>query len=129
MNTCVSKDELLARFIVYHRWVRKDNTIRSDAFMPDENLETSVTRHLGISEEDIWNIGKLTVDKPPRKLLGRSDVKAADVRMQLLDVEPREEEGNPNHANIVDWSDKTDMQKSCAQLIAAAASKFIGLPK
>lgn len=128
MKRCVSNDELLARFIVYHRWVRSDETVRSEAFMPDEDLETSVTRHLGLSEENIWKIGQLTVGKPPRKLLGRGDVKAVDVRVPGLDVEPRPEPYNPNHANIVDWPDKKDVKKNLAQLVAAS-THFVKLPK
>jgi len=55
-------------------------------------------------------------------------VKTGDIRTYGLDVEPKEKKDNPNHANIVDWPDKKDLQKRRAQLIAATA-KFIDLPK
>lgn len=123
----VANDEKLARFVVFSRWIRDNKTIRSDAFMPTPSLETSVTRHVGISEERIWELGDLTVGKPPRCLHGRADIKAGSVRECGLDVEPRMEVNNPNHANIVDWPGRKDVQKSFAQLIVATAD-FVPKP-
>ena len=119
----VSDSELLARFIVFKRWIRPaDQTVKQNAFLPPSDLKLSVTRHLNISKTDIWNIGEQTVGKPPRELRGRADIEAIDVRKQNLDVESQPVDRNPNHANIVDWTDSKDAQKIRALAIAEKAT-------
>ena len=118
----ITEDELLARFIVYSRWVRSDSTVKSDAFIPPPNLELSVTHHLGLSERSLWDIGNSVAAQSGRALYGRADVKSAAVMAVSLSINPAPCSNNPNHANIIGWPQEKSAQKSLAQQIAAKAS-------
>ena len=122
----VSDSEVLARFIAYGGWIRKDKTVRQDAFIPYPHSELSVTRHLSLSEAEIWNLGKLAIGDPPRQLHGRADITAINVRNQDLNVESQPVVGNPNHAVIINWPNAKDAQKVRALELAAAA-KFVSI--
>ena len=50
----ITDDETLARFVVVKEWVRADKTIRPDAFVPPKDLNLSVTRHIGLTEMELW---------------------------------------------------------------------------
>lgn len=132
MTDAVSPDELLARYIVYAKWIRNsDQTIRPDAFIPPDS-DLSVTRHLQLNEETLWKIGKAITDgmHPKRSLYGRADVKTLCVIDQHLEVVPDPVEPdnpdhphyNPNHANITNWPLEKNAKKMCALEIAKAAS-------
>jgi hypothetical protein len=123
--------ERLARFITKHWWVRPDGSIQSDAFIPPKDLNLSVTRHLSLSEERLWAIGKKVVDaiaeKCSAQLVGRADISAHDVARHALTVEAAPLPENPNHAHIKGWPDKP-ARKSIAQQLAKAA-KFEPSPR
>ncbi len=129
MNGSVAPDELLARYITSSRWLRSSNqTIKSDAFIPP-NSELSVTRHLHLTEESIWKIGRKIAAGIPRTLYGRADVETCHVIAQGLDVVSQPvEPDNPNHANIINWPTEKDARKMCALEIANAAS-FVANPE
>ncbi|MGB8225977.1 MAG: hypothetical protein WCE45_03780 [Sedimentisphaerales bacterium] len=127
MNGSIAPDELLARYITSSKWIRKqDQTVKQDAFIPP-NSELSVTRHLGLTEEAIWKIGKKIVESTPRFLHGRADVETSHVIAQRLNVVPQPEDDNPNHANIINWPPDKDARKMCALEIAKVAH-FIATP-
>ena len=117
----IKEEELLARFIVYRRWIRSDNSIRSEAFIPPASLELSVTRHLGLSQTVLWKIGNSVTSRRNLKLHGRADVHASVAIKLSLAVVSAPESDNPNHANITGWPKEKSEQKSLAQLIAAKA--------
>ena len=50
----ITDDELLARFMLFSRWIREDRTLRPDGFMPSPNSDLSVTRQFGLSEVALW---------------------------------------------------------------------------
>ena len=130
MNGSVAPDELLARYITYSRWFHKqDLTVRQDAFIP-LNSELSVTRHLYLTEEDIWKIGRKIAEgmSTPRRLHGRADVETRHVIAQRLNVVPQPVDGNPNHANIINWPPDKDARKMCALEIAKIA-RFVVNPE
>jgi|SRR5580658_9034405 hypothetical protein len=119
----IADSELLARFITFRAWYRtNDQTVKPDAFMPYPQ-SVSVTRHEGISDSKIWEIGQAIVDSQPqpRTLHGRADLMTADVRRAGLEVEERPEQTNPNHAEIIDWPRDKPSQKIRAQKLAAVA--------
>ncbi|MGB5137621.1 MAG: hypothetical protein WBP29_03715, partial [Candidatus Zixiibacteriota bacterium] len=69
----VGNEEILSRFVIYGKFVRKDNTARPEAFLPFPRTELSVTRSLNIDSKQIWKFGaqiRLTTSK----LHGRVDV-------------------------------------------------------
>ena len=130
MVNFVSPSELLARYITSSRWFRRqDQTVKQDAFIPPESpLELSVTRHLNLSENDIWNIGREIATGQLRNLHGRADVETFHVTAQSLNVVPQPVLNNPNHANIVGWPPDKDARKMRALEIARAA-RFVANPE
>jgi hypothetical protein len=121
----VADDEWLARFILFGKWLRGDQTVRSDAFIPHPWPNLSVTRRLGLDEEELWRIGQNVADQRSLPLYGRADVRARVIRKHRLDIQPTPE--SRNHANITGWPKEKPAQKIIAQEIAAAAT-FISTP-
>jgi hypothetical protein len=62
----VYDNELLARFIFFSGWFRKDQTVRPDGFMPYPHSDLSVTRHWELSESQLWQIGHKAAGDPTR---------------------------------------------------------------
>lgn len=122
MPTTVKDDEWLARFILFRKWIRNsDQTLRPDAFIPHPWPDLSVTRHLELSQNEIWETGQGVADQRGTKLLGRGDVRASVPRGQRLQIEAAPIDGNLNHANITGWPADKPAQKMIAQEIAARA--------
>ena len=117
----VADEEQLARFVLFSRWVRtSDQTVRPDAFVPYPWPDLSVTRHLELSEAELWQIGQGVADqRPDATLYGRADLQALTVRWQSLVIAPTREPRN--HANITSWPAEKSKQKLVAQLLASAA--------
>jgi len=122
----IYSDELVARFIRTKAWLRiSDNTVRPDAFMPPRDLNLSVTRHIGLSEESLWKIGKQVIskfaEKRPAELIGRADLLVETIPPPLR-AEPVPVPENPNHAHVTGWPTDKPSQKNIAQRLAAAAT-------
>ena len=115
----VTDNELLARFVLFNNWIRRDQTVRPDAFIPYPYLYLSVTRHRELSEFDLWKIGQSVADKRSHSLYGRADIQATAVKAQSLRIEPTPMP--KNHANIIGWPVDKPGQKIIAQEIAAIA--------
>lgn len=130
MVNTIASNEILARYITSSRWFRRqDQTVKQDAFIPPESpLELSVTRHLNLSENEIWNIGREIATGQERNLHGRADVEASYVTAQSLNVVPHPVLNNPNHANIVGWPPDKDARKMRALEIARMA-RFVANPE
>lgn len=120
MIDSVVPEEFLARYVVRSGWIRSDRTVRKDAFIPRDS-ELSVTRHLHLTEENIWNIGRRIAEKRSCTLYGRADVETRHVLAQGLDVMAQPVPDNPNHANIINWPAEKDARIMCALQIAEAA--------
>lgn len=120
-NTLVMDDESLARFILFSKWIRADQTVKPDAFVPRPypDLDLSVTRHSNLAEQALWKIAQDVADTSKRNLYGRADIYASSVRRQNLKIEPAPALNNPNHANVIDWPADKSAQKSIAQQLAA----------
>lgn len=127
VQTAVSADEQLARFILFSKWFRSDETVKPEAFMPHPYMDLSVTRHQVLSEHEIWEIGRGVGGVRGATLYGRADIRASDVLRQSLDVKSAPVPNNPNHANIIGWPEQKPAQKVIALQLAAAA-KYRGLP-
>lgn len=124
----VIDDEWLARFILFHRWIRvSDQTVRPEAFIPHPYPDLSVTRHNNLSEQELWQVGQGVADARPAKLYGRTDIQVAEIRRQALIVEFKPVANNPNHANVIGWPVEKSAQKSIAQQLAAGRA-FISKP-
>ena len=105
----------LARFILFSKWIRtSDRSIRPDAFIPHPWPNLSVTRHIDLSEADLWQIGQAVADLRPANLLGRADFQAGLAHTQKLRAEADPIVGNPNHAIVSGWPpDKPTQKKNC----------------
>jgi len=129
----VSANEKVARFVTVGKWIRADQTIRQDAFVPPKDLELSVTRHLKLSEDELWNIGQKVAEEVGQKrsatLHGRADITASQVFQQNLKAEAAPRPANPNHAHITGWPSGKSEQKNIAQELAVAAGKAVLAPK
>lgn len=122
----VADQELLARFVLFRRHIRtSDQTVKPEAFIPYPRPELSVTRHLGLAEAELWELGQAVADQRAITLHGRADVRASTVRRQSLRIEPTPEPRN--HANITGWPADKSAQKVIA-LEIAAASKYVPNP-
>lgn len=120
----ITDDEIIARFIVSKRWIRSDNSVKPEAFMPHPYPDLSVTRHLGLCESQLWAIGKDVVAPTGRTLHGRADVEVSVVRSQDLKVTSAPLPQNPNHANITGWPLGKPEQKIKALEIANESILF-----
>jgi len=115
----VSDEEELARFILRQNQFRSDHTVKPDAFIPYPWPDLSVTRHMELSEAELWEIGQEIADQRPATLYGRADVRAIVFRKQSLTLSPT---ATPkNHVNVSAWPSDKPTQKIIAQEIAAEA--------
>ena len=124
----VTYDEQLARFILQRSHLRQDGSVKQDAFVPYPWPDLSVTRHLQLTDKELWGIGHDVARQTTKTLHGRADVRAGDFQQQRLRVITAPVEGNPNHANVTDWPAEKPAQKIIAQQIAAAAGKARKVP-
>lgn len=116
----ILSEELLARFVLYARWIRADKTVRSDAFFPPPDGELSVTRHVGLTDLEIWQAGQAVSVERTLPLLGRADFSARVPRDLNLDVAAKEPPRN--HAVVRGWPVEKSEKMILAQKIAAKAS-------
>ena len=124
----VTSDELLARFILQRSHLRPDGSVKQDAFVPYPWPDLSVTRHLQLTDNELWSIGHDVARQTAKTLHGRADERASDFQQQRLRVIAAPVNGNPNHANVTDWPAEKPAQKIIAQQIAAAAGKARKVP-
>ncbi len=124
----VAADEALARYILHSSHIRaSDHTVRPNAFIPHPHGELSVTRHLLMTMEELWSVGRAVAAATSKTLYGRADFAASDCLAQQLAVHAAPIAENPNHANIGGWPADKSSQKIVALEIAATA-KFVARP-
>jgi len=123
----VANDERISRFLLFSRWfTRQTRRVKPDAFIPHPRIELSVSCIDGLSESEVWPLGKAVVAERPDNvtLYGRADLAAGSVRKQRLEVERNDIP--PRHANITGWSsDGKDAQRMKAVEIAAASTLIL----
>ena len=126
LPSIVNPNESLGRYLTQkNHFSRRDNAVRTLAFMPPTNLRLSVFRKDGLSLEALWDIGQRKVinNMPePRTLYGMADIKASKVREFGLEIEPSNKP--PRHADICGWPEKAK-HKSVAQQLAAEAKLIL----
>ncbi|MDR4495980.1 MAG: hypothetical protein R3B74_16500, partial [Nitrospirales bacterium] len=103
--------------------LRQDWTVKPDAFIPHPWPDLSVTRHLQLSEPELWNIAKIVAKQTEKTLYGRVDVRALDFERQTLRVVSTPVLENPNHASVSGWPVEKSAQKAIAQEITQAAGQ------
>ncbi len=124
--TPVSAAETVARYILYHRWIRSsDNSTKPEAFIPHPYQELSVTRHIGLTGQEVWELGRDVAISQEKPLLGRADLQVETILKMGLSIEP--DEPPQNHANIKGFPPGKSEQKSIAIRIAVKA-RFVPSP-
>ena len=113
----VGSNEWLARFILRKEHIRSDGTIKPDPFIPYKYVELSVTRHIGLSENEIWDAGKIVAAQIEKPLLGRADAKTKLFQKNNLSVKAAPVKGNRNHGNVIGWPTDKQSQKEIALLL------------
>lgn len=124
----VAASELLARFILQGSHLRPDRTVKPNAFIPYPYPDLSVTRHLRLTETDLWEVGKCVARQTGKILHGRADVRTMAFQEQGLYVAVAPLPDNQNHANVVGWPLDKPAQKIIALEIAAVAGKVLEVP-
>ena len=117
----VFDEEWLARMVFAKRHFRpSNNTVKEGAFLPQPaEPELSMTRHLGLSEEEIWQSGKDIASVRIVTLYGRADLQALTFRGKSLQVRP--DPPPMNHAVVTGWPPEKSAQMIIAKELAASA--------
>ena len=115
----VTLDEIVARYLMFSKWVRADQTIKHDAFMPPEDLELSVTRHRNATAAELWQARAQVATERGRTFYGRADVVVGAFVGQRLQVGSDPVPGNPNHAKVTGWPTSKSEQMLIAKKSAA----------
>lgn len=131
-GSLLSENEMLARFVLKKEWIRGvDNTIKQDAFILPKDLQLSVTRHVGISVEQLIQLGKavaaersVAVGGASLEFLGSADIQVQSATVHALKAVAWPLQNNPNHAHIISWPADKESRKTIAQELAAVA-KFV----
>lgn len=100
----IDQTEIVSRYIMDKNcYAATKNRVKYSAFMPSKNGEVSVYRISGISEHEIWDIGKKYVaEKRNKKLRARADLPVRKISNERLGV-ISEPNPHPLHANIINW--------------------------
>jgi hypothetical protein len=123
----VDDDELLARFVTHKKELNSETgRVKPCLFIPYKYVELSVTRHDRPDPNiDLLVIGRaVAAARGGRTLLGQTDILARDCRDVDLDVAHIPVPTNPNHADIVGYSDAKEDQLAVGQKLARAATSF-----
>jgi hypothetical protein len=87
----------------------------------------SVTRHLDLSDEELWQKGIREVAQSATKLIRRADFKTLTARGLALEVVSVPEPDNVYHAEVRGWPPEKHARKNLAVDIAESAH-FIPRP-
>ena len=85
----VESNEWLARFILNRIHLRQDRTVRQDAFIPHPWPDLSVTRHLQLTQTELWKIGQDVAREVGKTLHGRANVQAFAFQRQCCGLANR----------------------------------------
>ena len=126
MESDVTPDEILSRYILNKRVIKANNDIRHNLFMPyKEDNSTSVFRVVNLSETDIWNIGNVNVAEPQDKqLIARADIEVSNIE-PIGDLIVKSAEPPERHAIITNWPNQREDQIELAKELALSAGKAI----
>lgn len=121
MKQKVGEDEKLARYIFYRRQIRANGSVKPEALMPSPHPDMSVTRHLSLSEKEIWKIGQHIAEQRKKPLQGRLDLITKNLIKHSLQVISAPLADNKNHADVSNWPQDKSAQKQVALELCAEA--------
>jgi hypothetical protein len=114
--------EIVSRFLTQSDWIRQDDSVRPDAFVPHPYRDLSVSRVLSLNDDQVWEIARRVAASIPKRLHGRLD-SPAGLYADPLWVAASPIDENPNHADVTGWPKEKPQQKIIAQQISAKAGK------
>jgi hypothetical protein len=123
----VKDDESISHYIFDKKeFDQNKGIVLTVAFMPRiapgrTQLETSVFRVQGLSEDENWSFGEWVSIRRKRSLKGRGDLKVKDTTTLALQV-IAETSLHDHHADIVGWSEDEVDQLYCAAELAQSAT-------
>ena len=119
----VDPSERITRYLLSKsEFVKTKGKVKHNAFMPPPTGKKSVYRTSGLTENEIWNIGKQFVAKPRNKTLrARGDIAASDIQERGLQIIP-DKTPHPKHADIVGWPSEKHDQLMIAKILESKAS-------
>jgi len=112
----VGAAEMLSHYL-FRKELRADDTVRPGAVIPYPHEALSATRHEGLTDEEVWDSGRVVACKQGRTLMGRADFKCCDMPKGLNALP---EDPPRNHANIIGWPSERSGQMAQALLFAGA---------
>jgi hypothetical protein len=123
LSDIVAPDELLCRYLLSRsQFSPQKKRVKSSAFLPPPDLKLSVFRIIGLTEENIWEIGEEEVvqkQPTPKTLYGRAEIIAAIVQNVGLTIDP--DNDPPRHANILGWPEEKSEKKLIALELSESA--------
>ena len=112
----VEASEILSHYL-FRKELRPDDTVKPEAVIPYPHEALSATRHEELTNEDIWDSGRVIAAMQGRTLMGRADFKPGDMPKGLNAIP---DEPPRNHANIIGWPSERSAQMAQALLLAGA---------
>jgi len=101
----LAASELVTRFVCSERQIRKASARpKPGAFNPSPYMELSVVHSSGLSDLELWEIGRKTLSGEVGRdhIYGRADVPVvslADVKLRAL----RDDKPFVRHTSVIDW--------------------------
>ena len=129
----VPPGEKLTRFIRYgSHFSIVTNRVKYEAFLPHKNsVDLSVFRISGLSDSEVWAIGREYVATAESPIKARADLSVGDVYENNLEVIP-DEQSHELHANITPFPiEISPTDRKTRQTIArklALASQLVIMP-
>ncbi|MCP4414031.1 MAG: hypothetical protein GY808_15840 [Gammaproteobacteria bacterium] len=125
LSADIGPDENISRFLTStSHFSKTKGRIKYNAFLPAQDGDTSVYRTLGLSSQEISNIGEEYVRQPGLRngrsvnIYGWAEVKArAVIKDTDIDILP-EPTPHLRHANLTNWPDDNSKRKMQAVILA-----------
>jgi hypothetical protein len=114
----VEASEILSHYL-FRKEMRTDDTVKPEAVMPYPHEDLSVTRHRDLSDDEVWESGKVVATKQSKTLFGRAQFRKGDLPNGLS---AKTSEPPRNHADIAGWPSERSDQMAQAIRLAGACS-------
>ena len=101
----IASNETLVRFLTSESQFNS-TAVKPSAFLPGQDHETSVFRHLGQPQIELWEIAAQHIESQERRARGAAIITATAIRAVLLAVEASEPPAR--HAAIRGWHRSAD---------------------
>ncbi|HEV7280230.1 MAG TPA: hypothetical protein VGN57_08460 [Pirellulaceae bacterium] len=117
----VDDDEVVCRF-AFSRSEVSENRVHWSAFkIRERDKGFSVMRQREADEADLIREGQKVGDLRNKSLIGWADLLAANILALDLELHPRLEHDNPNHADVLGYPDKKESRDKLAMKLADTA--------